>query len=78
MTKEGKMQAFNLGKFLRRRYNKLLGEKYSPNKIYIRSTDVDRTIMSAQAALSGLFMPTKDEIWNDEILWQPIPVKKIT
>lgn len=30
--------------------------------------------MSAQACLSGLYPPTNEERWNDEILWQPIPV----
>lgn len=70
------MTAFNLGRFLRRRYNKLLGEKYSSKKIFIQSTDVDRTLMSAQVVSAALFTPTKDEIWNEEILWQPIPVKQ--
>lgn len=59
---------------MRRRYDKLLGTKYSPNKLYVRSSDYDRTIMSAQANLAGMFPPTEDEIWNDEIPWQPIPV----
>ncbi|KAJ6661966.1 hypothetical protein lerEdw1_012813 [Lerista edwardsae] len=43
-------------------------------QIYVLSTDVDRTIMSAQANLAGLFPPTGKQIWNKEILWQPIPV----
>lgn len=30
--------------------------------------------MSAEAALSGLFIPTEEEQWNKQILWQPIPV----
>lgn len=30
--------------------------------------------MSAQLALCGLYPPTDDEKWSDEILWQPIPV----
>lgn len=30
--------------------------------------------MSAQAALAGLFTPTDDEKWNEDISWQPIPV----
>lgn len=74
MTKVGKRQLFDLGLYLRRRYNTLLGEKYSPNKVYIQSTDVDRTLMSAEAALSGLFIPTEEEQWNDRIMWQPVPV----
>jgi len=43
-------------------------------QFYIQSTDYDRTIMSAQSYLSGLFPPTGSQIWNPELLWQPIPV----
>lgn len=70
--------AFSLGEFLGRRYNELLGERYSPKKIFIQSTDADRALMSAQLALAGLFPPTEDETWNEKINWQPIPVKKIS
>lgn len=65
---------FQSGLYLRRRYNEILGNKYSPNKIYILSTDTDRAITSAQANMAGLFMPNGDEIWNENLLWQPIPV----
>lgn len=30
--------------------------------------------MSALANLAGMFQPREDEIWHDDILWQPIPV----
>lgn len=78
IIQKGKNQQFNLGKFFRRRYNSLLGEQYSPNKIYIQSTDTDRTLMSAQANLAGMFPPTTEqEKWHESIAWQPIPVHTI-
>lgn len=48
------------------------------SQFYIQSTDYDRTIMSAQSYLSGLFPPTSSQIWNPELLWQPIPVHVVT
>lgn len=70
----GKQQQYQLGQYFRRRYDKLFGERYSPNNVYIQSTDVDRAIMSAQANLAGLFPPTHDiEKWHNDIKWQPIP-----
>lgn len=73
----GKQQQYRLGQYFRRRYDKLLGNGYSPNKVYIQSTDVDRAIMSAQVNLAALFSPTEAEIWNEHILWQPIPVHMV-
>lgn len=75
MTNEGKRQQHRLGQYLRRRYSKLIGDKYCADKVYIRSTDYDRTIMSALANLAGLYQPTDSEVWSETIsTWQPIPV----
>lgn len=70
----GKQQQYELGKWLRRRYSVLLNSSYATNTIYVQSTDVDRTIMSAESNLAGLFPPKRKEMWNPEVLWQPIPV----
>ncbi|XP_072931174.1 prostatic acid phosphatase-like isoform X2 [Epargyreus clarus] len=74
LTNIGKSQHFAFGKYLRTRYSQIVSEKFDPMEIYIKSTDVDRTLMSAQANLAGMFPPTGSSIWNSELLWQPIPV----
>jgi len=53
--------------------------KYSNEDIYIRSTSVDRALMSAAVNLAGLYAPIGDQKWNDKLgnLWQPIPIHSI-
>lgn len=71
----GKQQEFELGKYLRQRYAKLLGDgSYSPDTVFTVSSALDRTINSASLVLAGLFPPQKHQVWNQELLWQPIPV----
>ncbi|KAJ6647741.1 Lysosomal acid phosphatase [Pseudolycoriella hygida] len=77
LTNEGKRQMYRLGQYLRRRYVNLIDRKYSNKDIYVQSTDFDRTIMSAQACLAGLYPPTDEEKFDDDIMWQPIPVHTV-
>ncbi|XP_063984985.1 prostatic acid phosphatase-like isoform X1 [Diachasmimorpha longicaudata] len=73
LTNLGKHQHLELGRWFRARYDQLLPRKYSFHDIYIRSTDVDRTLMSAEANLAGLYPPVGEQIW-DTLKWMPIPV----
>lgn len=67
-----------LGSWLRKRYgNNLLSDEYSVDDIYVRSTDEDRTLASAYSNLAGLYPPKGDQIWNDTLPWQPIPVHTV-
>lgn len=46
-------------------------------QVYVRSTDFDRTLMSAEANLAGLFPPSGMQRFNPNISWQPIPVHTV-
>ncbi|OAD55716.1 Prostatic acid phosphatase, partial [Eufriesea mexicana] len=76
LTNLGKYQHLMLGYWIRKRYSHLLSSSYSRNDIYIQSTNVDRTLMSAEALLAGLYPPVSSEIWSS-INWIPIPVHTI-
>ncbi|VEN54508.1 unnamed protein product [Callosobruchus maculatus] len=77
LTKFGIQRQYKLGQWLRKRYNSLLSPMYNVNEIYVRSTDLERTLMSAYANLAGLYPPQDFQVWNDGINWQPIPVHTI-
>jgi len=63
---------------LRSRYTTFLNETYIPDEIVVLSSDLDRTIMSAQLCLAGLY-PVLDlkENWNPNITWQPVPLRTV-
>ncbi|XP_018567452.1 prostatic acid phosphatase-like [Anoplophora glabripennis] len=74
LTNNGKKRHYELGKWFRKRYASFLPEEYNAKDIYVFSSDVDRTLMSAQVNLAGLYPPKGAQVWNENLLWQPIPV----
>lgn len=58
---------------LRDRYDKLLGDIYHPSDVYAFSSDHDRTKMSLQLVLAGLYKPGPSQTWNQDLPWMPIP-----
>ncbi|RXN17313.1 lysosomal acid phosphatase-like protein [Labeo rohita] len=77
LSQEGMKQHFELGQFLKKRYTGFLSEDYERHEMFIRSTDVDRTLMSAEANLAGMFPPNGSEVFNPDLKWQPIPVHTV-
>src|SRR3990167_6492907 len=58
LTATGMQREFQLGTELHKKYiqdNKLLPTNYIADSVYVRSTDLDRTLMSAQSFLMGLY-----------------------
>lgn len=64
---------------MRKRYDGFLPADYSNDDIYVRSTSIDRALMSAAVNLAGLYAPNEVQQWNDDLgkLWQPIPIHSI-
>ncbi|XP_046672861.1 prostatic acid phosphatase-like [Homalodisca vitripennis] len=77
LTDVGRVQEFELGRWLRLRYNDLVSDRYDPDEIFIQSSDVDRTLMSAQCAMAGLYHPTMRESWHPALTWQSVPVHTV-
>lgn len=75
LTEAGKAREYDLGIFLRSKYGHLLSEKYREGEVYIQSTDIDRTLMSAQCVAAGLYSPKNVTKWNGIYSpWQSFPV----
>lgn len=81
LTALGMRQEYELGLKLRALYvdeHQLLPAQYKSETLYARSTDTDRTIMSAQTFLMGLYPPgTGPSLCKEPSLpaaYQPIPI----
>lgn len=77
LTSPGKRQHYQLGQWMRARYGDLLGPEYSEEVVRARSTDTDRTLMSAQVSMAGLFPPSDYMEWSEDLAWQPVPVHTV-
>uniref|UniRef100_A0A3P9NM32 Lysosomal acid phosphatase n=1 Tax=Poecilia reticulata TaxID=8081 RepID=A0A3P9NM32_POERE len=78
LSQVGMRQQYELGQYLRTRYKDFLNESYIRHEILVRSTDVDRTLMSAEANLAGLYPPKGQQIFQPSLKWQPIPVHTVS
>eukprot|EP01090_Pellita_catalonica_P005596 TRINITY_DN1572_c0_g1_i1.p1 TRINITY_DN1572_c0_g1~~TRINITY_DN1572_c0_g1_i1.p1 ORF type:complete len:400 (+),score=40.09 TRINITY_DN1572_c0_g1_i1:335-1534(+) len=75
LTTKGAMEHFKLGTKFREQYvtsQHLLSPEYKASEIYLRSTDITRTIQSAESQILGLYPPTQS------IQAQIIPINIIT
>nr|XP_033340730.1 venom acid phosphatase Acph-1-like isoform X2 [Megalopta genalis] len=74
LTNVGKLREYGIGKLLRNRYDKFLGDVYHPTDVYAYSTNFDRTKMSLQLVLAALYPPSSEQAWNNRLSWMPIPM----
>ncbi|CAH0663668.1 unnamed protein product [Spodoptera exigua] len=72
LTDAGKRRSYQLGQFIRRRYDELLSPTFNKSEIYVRSTDSTRAKMTVLTALAAVY-PAPTDNWSDKINWTPIP-----
>lgn len=68
----GMQQHYHLGKLFHQRYStemkaSYLFDNYTRTQIYVRSTDLDRTLMSAQCQLASLFEPNANQVGRKRV-----------
>lgn len=74
LSQIGMRQQYALGQYLRSEYGSLLNATYKNTEIFVQSSNVNRCLMSAYCNLAGLYPPEGSQVWNPQLLWQPIPV----
>ncbi|XP_044736807.1 venom acid phosphatase Acph-1-like [Chrysoperla carnea] len=77
LTNVGKKQLYEVGKKLRQRYDSLLGPYFIGNELKVLTSTLERTQTSALTLCAGLFPPCDKQIWNKDLMWQPIPYTEI-
>lgn len=73
----GMRQVQDVGNFFANKYGWFLGSSYNSSRVFARSTDYGRTMISTSVFLSSLFQPSSDQHWTDTPglnAWMPIPV----
>ncbi|CAB3396564.1 unnamed protein product [Caenorhabditis bovis] len=76
LTSLGMTQLRELGTFFRQSYidTGFVSSNFSTKEIYLRSSDSDRALVSAQSFLYGMYPATGNFRFDNNIDWQPIPV----
>ena len=74
----GMRQHYLIGVRSREKYKDMLSKTFDPREIYVVSTDQNRTILSAQAQLLGMFPPQSGIELTEEEIKMALPPNNIT
>lgn len=73
----GLKDLYNYGEFTMKKYADFLNPVYRSDRVYARSSDLDRAINSASAFLAGVFKPSHHQEWTSQkglTGYLPIPI----
>ena len=65
---------YELGGFLRERYRGFISSVWRSDEVKVRSTDYDRTLMSAQCVLAKFYYPDEEHRFLADVNWIPTPI----
>ena len=77
LTSVGMRMLYLIGVHIRNKYNNIINKFTSPKELLVYSTDLNRTIVSAESQLLGMFPPEKGEIIEDAFLKYSFPPNEI-
>ncbi|VDM32737.1 unnamed protein product [Hydatigera taeniaeformis] len=77
LTQEGIEQLFLLGKWLRNKYSSFIDRNYNVSTFRMRSSDLDRSLMSAEAMMAGFFHRSNSSLSKYGLHWRPIPTHTV-
>uniref|UniRef100_A0A7E4VDB4 DUF4470 domain-containing protein n=1 Tax=Panagrellus redivivus TaxID=6233 RepID=A0A7E4VDB4_PANRE len=75
----GMLQMHDLGAYFKQEYQgTFVNTTYNYKEIYVRSSDSDRALVSAQAFMNGFYPPVGTDVWQTGLDWQPIAIHATT
>lgn len=82
LTIRGMNQMFQAGEFVREHYQKagFLSDVYSPQDVYVRSSDYSRTLNSALSFLLGLYPPRNQSLnvsYAGQVFYAPYNIQQV-
>ena len=77
LTSVGMRMLYLIGVHIRTKYNNIINKYTSPQELIVYSTDLNRTILSAESQLLGMFPPEKGEIIEEAFKKYSYPPNEI-
>ena len=77
LTSVGMRMLYLIGVHIRNKYSNIINKNTSPSELLVYSTDLNRTILSAESQLLGMFPPEKGEIIDNNYIKFSLPPNEI-